>query len=103
MVDKYLKPINMEHLAKTFIENKVSGLVLLGLEVSGLLLQLVQCMWYGLTICRVSVVWFGYALGENFTGIGSASEFIHPQGVANWPSPQRSVQLQHAAAVLGIG
>ncbi len=33
MVDKYLKPINMEHLAKTFIENKINGAVLLALEV----------------------------------------------------------------------
>ena len=33
MVDKYLKPISMEHLAKPFVENKVTGVVLLGLEV----------------------------------------------------------------------
>lgn len=34
VVDKYLKPINMEHLAKTFIENKINGTVLIGLEVN---------------------------------------------------------------------
>lgn len=34
MVDKYLKPIGMEHLAKVFIENKITGSVLLALEVS---------------------------------------------------------------------
>lgn len=33
MVDKFLKPIDMEHLAKSFVENKVTGIVLLGLEV----------------------------------------------------------------------
>lgn len=33
VVDKYLKPIDMEHLAKVFVENKINGVVLLGLEV----------------------------------------------------------------------
>ena len=32
-MDKFLKPINMEHLAKSFVENKVTGTVLIGLEV----------------------------------------------------------------------
>lgn len=32
VVEKYLKPINMEHLSKVFIENKISGAVLLSLE-----------------------------------------------------------------------
>lgn len=32
MVEKYLKPINMEYLAKPFVENRVDGAVLLGLE-----------------------------------------------------------------------
>ena len=34
VIDKYLKPINMEHLAKAFLENNISGAVLLALEVS---------------------------------------------------------------------
>lgn len=34
VVDKYLKPINMEHLAKVFVENKITGAVLIALEVS---------------------------------------------------------------------
>ena len=33
MVDKYLKPIGMESLTKVFIENKITGAVLLVLEV----------------------------------------------------------------------
>ena len=33
MIEKYLKPINMEHLAKVFVENKISGAVLMSLEV----------------------------------------------------------------------
>jgi len=33
-VDKYLKPIAMDHLAKVFMENKITGMVLLSLEVS---------------------------------------------------------------------
>lgn len=33
VVDKYLKPIDMDHLAKVFVENKINGAVLLGLEV----------------------------------------------------------------------
>ena len=33
VVDKYLKPIDMEHLAKVFVENKITGAVLMGLEV----------------------------------------------------------------------
>lgn len=33
VVDKYLKPIGMEHLAKAFVENKITGSVLLNLEV----------------------------------------------------------------------
>lgn len=33
VVDRFLKPVNMEHLAKPFVENKVTGTVLLGLEV----------------------------------------------------------------------
>ena len=33
VVDKYLKPIDMEAFAKVFIENKITGAVLLGLEV----------------------------------------------------------------------
>lgn len=36
VVEKYLKPINMEHLAKAFIENNISGAVLLALEESHL-------------------------------------------------------------------
>ena len=36
MVEKYLKPINMEHLAKIFVESKITGTVLMSLEVSGL-------------------------------------------------------------------
>ena len=34
VVDKYLKPINMEHMAKDFLENNINGAVLLALEVS---------------------------------------------------------------------
>ena len=33
MVEKYLKPVNMEHLAKMFVENRINGHVLIGLEV----------------------------------------------------------------------
>lgn len=36
VVEKYLKPINMESLAKPFIENKVTGHVLISLEVGPL-------------------------------------------------------------------
>ncbi len=32
VVEKYLKPINMEHLAKPFMENRINGAVLLALE-----------------------------------------------------------------------
>jgi len=32
VVEKYLKPINMEHLAKLFTENRINGAVLLALE-----------------------------------------------------------------------
>ena len=35
VVEKYLKPINMEHMAKVFMENNINGAVLLALEVSG--------------------------------------------------------------------
>jgi len=34
VVEKYLKPINMEYLAKVFEENKITGHVLMSLEVS---------------------------------------------------------------------
>ena len=33
VVEKYLKPINMEHMAKAFMENNINGAVLLALEV----------------------------------------------------------------------
>ena len=33
MVEKYLRPINMEHLAKPFMENRINGAVLMALEV----------------------------------------------------------------------
>lgn len=33
MVEKYLRPINMEHLAKEFTENRINGAVLMALEV----------------------------------------------------------------------
>ena len=33
VVDKYLKPIDMGSLAKVFIQNKITGAVLMGLEV----------------------------------------------------------------------
>ena len=33
VVEKYLKPINMEHMAKAFLENNINGAVLLALEV----------------------------------------------------------------------
>lgn len=33
VIDKYLKPINMEHMAKVFLANKINGHVLVGLEV----------------------------------------------------------------------
>ena len=32
VVQKYLRPVNMEYLAKSFVENKINGAVLLGLE-----------------------------------------------------------------------
>ena len=32
VVEKYLRPTNMEHLAKLFVENKINGAVLLALE-----------------------------------------------------------------------
>ena len=32
VVQKYLKPINMEYLAKPFVENRINGAVLLGIE-----------------------------------------------------------------------
>ena len=35
VVEKYLKPINMEHLQKLFTENHINGAVLLALEVGG--------------------------------------------------------------------
>ena len=35
MVEKYLKPTNMEYLAKIFAENRINGAVLLALEVRG--------------------------------------------------------------------
>ena len=35
VVEKYLKPINMGHLEKTFVENNISGAVLMVLEVKG--------------------------------------------------------------------
>lgn len=31
-MEKYLKPVNMEYLAKPFVENKINGAVLLALE-----------------------------------------------------------------------
>ena len=34
VIDKYLIPINMEHMAKAFQENNINGAVLLALEVS---------------------------------------------------------------------
>ena len=41
VVEKYLKPINMEHMAKAFLENNINGAVLLALEVQlGKLMQL---------------------------------------------------------------
>lgn len=36
VVEKYLRPTNMEHLAKMFIENRINGAVLLSLEESHL-------------------------------------------------------------------
>ena len=33
VVERYLKPINMEHMAKAFLENNINGAVLLALEV----------------------------------------------------------------------
>ena len=33
MVEKYLRPVNMEHLAKPFTENRINGAVLMALEV----------------------------------------------------------------------
>ena len=33
MVEKYLRPISMEHLAKVFTENRINGAVLMALEV----------------------------------------------------------------------
>ena len=33
VVEKYLRPIGMEHLAKEFMENRISGAVLMALEV----------------------------------------------------------------------
>ena len=33
VVEKYLRPINMEHLAKLFTENRINGAVLMALEV----------------------------------------------------------------------
>ena len=33
VVDKYLKPINMDYLAKVFVENRITGHVLMNLEV----------------------------------------------------------------------
>lgn len=36
VVEKYLKPVNMEHLAKPFLENRINGAVLLVLEESHL-------------------------------------------------------------------
>ena len=35
VVEKYLKPTNMEYLAKIFAENRINGAVLLALEVRG--------------------------------------------------------------------
>ncbi len=32
VVEKYLKPVNMEHLTKPFLENRINGAVLLALE-----------------------------------------------------------------------
>lgn len=32
-MEKYLRPINMEHLAKEFTENRINGAVLMALEV----------------------------------------------------------------------
>ena len=32
-MEKYLRPINMEHLAKPFTENRINGAVLMALEV----------------------------------------------------------------------
>jgi hypothetical protein len=36
VVEKYLRPLNMEHLAKPFTENKINGAVLMALEESHL-------------------------------------------------------------------
>ena len=33
-MERYLKPINMEHMAKAFHENNINGAVLLALEVN---------------------------------------------------------------------
>ena len=33
VVDEYLEPINMEHMANVFLENNITGAVLLVLEV----------------------------------------------------------------------
>ena len=33
VVDEYLKPISMEHMANVFLENNITGAVLLVLEV----------------------------------------------------------------------
>ena len=38
VVERYLKPINMEHMAKSFLENNINGAVLLALEVNGTIL-----------------------------------------------------------------
>lgn len=36
VVEKYLRPLNMEHLAKPFTENRINGAVLMALEVRAL-------------------------------------------------------------------
>ena len=52
MVDKYLKPIGMEHLAKAFVENKITGSVLLNLEV-GIEYHCLQAMAVRWCLCEV--------------------------------------------------
>ena len=55
VIDKYLKPINMEHLAKVFVENHINGHVLIGLEV-GQSLTASHTMTHTHTYCTVLIL-----------------------------------------------
>ena len=49
VVEKYLRPINMEHLAKLFTENRINGAVLMALEVYYIQLS----SFVGVSMCGV--------------------------------------------------